>query len=466
MPALSLVGPSNQLRALKSDAQRTVNWMPTQIESGTGKGGSAGYLKQIPGLRLLGNFGGPARGLKTARGQLYGVFGNTLKLISSAWTGTGKGAIGTSSGPVDMAANETQLCVVDGGGYVLDLDTSAFTSLSSPFPGSVRIGVLDGYGIASAAGTRQFSISGAEDFTSWDGLDFATAEGSTGSIIGFIVKHREILFLKELTGEVWNDVGGADFPLARNDGANIEVGCCAPQSLQKIGGVAFWLGRDENGTGVVFSMQAYSPQRISTHPLEEKLSGIEDLSGSTAFVWHIEGSSHYALNVPGLETTWCYDIAAGIWWEAAEWVGGAYQPWRVTCHAMAYGMHVVGDSSGNLYELDPTYSTNNGDPIIRDRITPHSAMPGMQRTRYGSIQIDCTVGDGLVSGLAAKLMLRYSNDGGRTWSNWRYLTLGSVGQYLARARATMLGVGRDRVWHIRVTDDVRCDVLSAVVNES
>jgi hypothetical protein len=213
-------------------------------------------------------------------------------------------------------------------------------------------------------------------------------------------------------------------------------------------------------------MSAYSPQRISSHALEELLSGIVDLSGATAFTFHIEGQTQYVLNVPGLETTWCYDVAAGIWWEAAEWVNGAYEPWRPTCHAVCYGKHIMGDADGNLYQLDPTYNTFNGDPIVRERITPHSTTPSLGRIRYGSIQIDCRVGDGISGGSQATMMLRYSSDGGQTWGNWRYLSLGAIGQYTARARATMLGADRDRVWALRVTDDVRCDVLAAVVNES
>ncbi|MGK3946812.1 hypothetical protein ABK046_51665, partial [Streptomyces caeruleatus] len=78
-------------------------------------------------------------------------------------------------------------------------------------------------------------------------------------------------------------------------------------------------------------------------------------------------------------------------------------------------------------------------------------------------QIECGVGQGIALGAEAKLMLRYSNDGGKTWGNWRLLSLGKIGEHNARARANMLGAARDRVWHIRVTDDVSCDLLSAVV---
>ena len=157
-------------------------------------------------------------------------------------------------------------------------------------------------------------------------------------------------------------------------------------------------------------------------------------------------------------------MASGVWHERAEWVDGTYAPWRASCHALAYGIHVVGDSSGKLYELSPTASSNAGDVLIRDRITPHNAMPTLERRRYGSLQVDCTVGKGLNGGQAT-LMLRYTDDSGANWSSWRYLSLGRIGEYMARARATMLGAARDRVWHIRVTDDVRCDHLSAVLDE-
>ena len=261
------------------------------------------------------------------------------------------------------------------------------------------------------------------------------------------------------------DVGGVDFPLARNDGANIETGLIAPHSLQKVAGSAFWLGQDAKGEGIVFSMQAYQPIRVSSHALEEQLASVSDLSGAWAWTYHQEGLTFYVLQVPGLSTTWVYELASGTWHERAEWVDGDYQPWRASCHALAYGVHVVGDSSGQLYELSPTASSNAGDVLIRDRITPHNAMPTLERRRFGSLQVDCTVGLGITEGAQATLMLRYSDNSGASWSNWRYLTLGAVGEYLARARATMLGAARDRVWHIRVTDDVRCDLLSAVLDE-
>lgn len=466
MSALPLVGPSYALRSGKADCERTINYMPVLIESGNGKGGATGYLKQVPGLSLLADLGAELRGLYVARDVLYAVAGAALYEVSSSYVLVNRGTLLSTSGVVGFAENNTQLAVCDGPNlHVLDLDSHAFSTNPANWLGSKRIDVIDGYGVFVEPSSNQFYLSANQDFKTIDPLDFASAEGSTGEIAAHIVKHREVLLLKKKTGEVWYDAGGADFPLARNDGANIEIGCAAVFSLQKKGGVAFWLGRDETGSAAVFSMSAYQPQRISNHALEEALEGVADLSGATAFAYSQEGLSFYVLQVPGLSTTWVYEVTSGQWHERAEWVDGDYQPWRATCYAYAYGRHLVGDSSGFVYELDPLKNTNNGDALIRERITPHMALPGLNRFRIGSLQVDCDVGVGLPSGQKAQMMLRYSDDGGKTWGNWRYLTLGNVGQYKARARATMLGSARDRVWHIRVTDDVTCNLLAAVVNE-
>lgn len=464
MPSLPLTGPSSQLRA-GVDLQRTVGWIPVRVESGDGKGGVQAYLKQQPGLTQLADLGAELRGLFVAADVLYAVAGAKLYRIGSDWTITELGPLSSLSGIVDGAANETQLCIVDGlYGYCLDLATSTLTQLSGNWRGSTRVDVLDGYGVFADPDTAQFYLSGNQDFTVFDALDFASAEGSTGAIIGHIVKHRELLLLKQTTGEVWIDAGGVDFPLVRNDGANIETGLVAAHTLQKVAGDAFWLGRDDRGSGIVFRMSAYQPIRCSSHALEEALTAVDDLSGAWAFTYHQEGLTYYVMQVPGLSTTWVYELASGLWHERAEWVNGTYQPWRARVHALAYGKHVVGDSAGKIYELDVNANTNAGDVLLRERITPHAAMPSLQRRRFGSMQIDCTVGKGL-SGGQATMMLRYSDTSGASWSNWRYLSLGRIGQYLARARATMLGSARDRVWCIRCTEDVRVDVLAAVVDE-
>lgn len=467
MPSLPLAGPSSQLRAYKSESRRVVNWMPVLIESGTGKGGQSAYLKQVPGKVAKVTLGSSLRGAFVAREVLYVVAGPKFYRIASDWTATELGTLSSSSGPVDFADNTTQLCIVDGAyGYVYDLDAGTFAAIGANWPGSSRVATVDGFGVYCEPGTEQFFVTDNQDFSLIDALSYASAEGTTGNIVAHIVKHRELLILKERTGEIWysSGGGGADFPFARNDGAALEFGCAATHSLQKMAGTAFWLSKDENGSATVSAMSAYSPQRVSSHALEEALSSVADLSSAYAFTYQQEGLSFYVLQVPGLSSTWVYELASGVWHERGEWVNGAYAPDLATCHAYAYGVHIVGGSDGVLYQLDPTVSTSAGNELVRDWISPHNAQPNAARMRFGSLQVDCEVGEGL-AGADAKLMLRYSNDGGKVWSNWRYLTLGEIGRYQARARATMLGSAKDRVWNIRVSDAVQCNPVAVLVDE-
>lgn len=461
MPALQLAGPSNQPRSLLPDAERTVNWYPQPIEA-TGKGGSTFYLKQVPGLTKVVNALGSVSAMTVARQKLYVVAAGKLYLIGSDWSATLLGYVSLQA--YFTAVNNTQIALASVDSLsVWDLDSSSMSHVTNNFSGCTGFDNLDGFGVFSEPNSATFFITANQDFTSIEALDFATAEGSNGNIVGLIVKNREVHFLKEATTEIWYDSGQA-FPLIRNDGANIETGLAAQRTLCKSGGVAFWLGKDAGGSSIVFAMSAYSPQRISTHALEEALRGVGDVSVATAFVYHQDGSTFYVLNVPGLTTTWVYDVGTQLWHERAELVNGVYSQWRPTAHAFCYGFNLVSDSLGNIYKLDPTVNTNAGDVIARDRITPHQSIPGLTRTRFGSIQIDCEVGQGL-SGVNAQLMLRYSDNGAKSWSNWRLMSLGNIGEFMTRCRATMLGSARDRVWHLRVTDNVRCDVRAAIVNE-
>ena len=422
--------------------------MPVRVESGTGKGGAQSYLKQCAGLTLLASVGQNVRGLCVARDRLFAVTEDRLLEVASDWTTTDRGYI--SPGDVEMAANNTQLGIVTGDDlFVFDLDSNGMSNNPANWQGSASIEMLDGYGVFIIPNSSQFYLSANQDLTSFDGLQFASVESAAGNLVSVLFKHRELVFLKSTSGETWYDAGASDFPLARNDSAYIGVGCAARATLRRVNDVAYWLGRDGEGTAVVFGMPGYAPQRISSHALEEQLSSVTDLSTARAWTYHQEGLSFYVLNVPGLETTWVYEVASGIWHERGEWNNG-WSQWRATSHAVAFGKHIVADNAGNLYELSPSANTYGASPMVRDWISPHAAVPQMAVQRFGSFEVLCDVGGGASDGSAAHMLFRYSNDGGKTWTAWQQLSLGAIGQFKARARATMLGSARDRVWNFRV----------------
>lgn len=65
---------------------------------------------------------------------------------------------------------------------------------------------------------------------------------------------------------------------------------------------------------------------------------------------------------------------------------------------------------------------------------------------------------------APEIMLRWSDDGGHTWSNEHWRPMGKVGEYGTRVIWRRLGMTtklRDRVYEISGTDPVEINIMGA-----
>jgi hypothetical protein len=121
----------------------------------------------------------------------------------------------------------------------------------------------------------------------------------------------------------------------------------------------------------------------------------------------------------------------------------------------------VGDwENGNLYQLDQNNYTDNGDEIRRLRRAPH-LISDYQRQYFHELQIHFQPGVGLSDGSAPQAMLRWSDDGGSTWSNEHWSSIGVQGAYQNRAIWRRLGQARDRIFEVVVTDPVKAVITAA-----
>ena len=57
--------------------------------------------------------------------------------------------------------------------------------------------------------------------------------------------------------------------------------------------------------------------------------------------------------------------------------------------------------------------------------------------------------------------MQFSDDGGHTWSNEHWTSMGLIGQTKARALWRRLGSSRDRVFKTTITDPVRVTLIGA-----
>ena len=78
--------------------------------------------------------------------------------------------------------------------------------------------------------------------------------------------------------------------------------------------------------------------------------------------------------------------------------------------------------------------------------------------------ISLAIDEPTVVGANPQLMLRWSDDGGHTWSNEHWVSIGKIGEYYRRAIWRRLGMTlklRDRVYEVSGTDPVKIAIMGA-----
>lgn len=462
-----ILGQSYVARSLNAAANRMVNLFPESLTEGK----EAAWLQRAPGLRLLATVGsGPIRGLWAFGGFGYVVSGSELYRIDTSWSSTLLGSV-SGTGPVSMADNGTQLFVAcNPDGYIYNAATGVLSPITDPdFPGAVTVGYLDGYFVFNEPNSQRLWITALLDGTQIDALDFASAEGNADNIVGIIVDHREVWVFGKTTVEVWNNTGDTDFPLQRIAGAFNEIGCASPYSIAKLDNGLFWLGADARGRGMIYRANGYTGTRVSTHAVEWQIQSYGDISDAVAYTYQQDGHSFYVITFPSASKTWVYDVATSMWHERASGNDNQYRH-RSNCQ-MSFGDEVVvGDYvDGRVYALDLDVYADDG--AIQKWLRSWRALPpranDLRRTSHHQMQLDCQSGvglDGVTQGTDPQVMLRWSDDGGHTWSNEHWASMGRIGVTQTRVIWRRLGTTsklRDRVYEISGTDPVKIAIMGA-----
>jgi hypothetical protein len=464
---IPLIGPAYRSRSLNVQADRMINLYPEVTEK------KVTALMPTPGLETWVDLGvaSPIRGQFVAGGYLWAVCGSSLYRVTQSGVKTLIGSV-AGSGPVGMAENGQQLMIGAGDyGYIVTLSSSTLAAISdADFPGADWVTYMDGCFIVGRFGTPSFYKSALYDGTSWDALDFASAEGMPDDVVIGLADHRELWLFGEQSTEPFTDTGAADFPYERINGAYMEHGIAAAYSAAKIDNSVFWLGADDKGQGMVWRAQGYAPQRISTHAIEYAINSYSVISDAIAYTYQADGHTFYVLTFPTANATWVYDAATQMWHERAyrNPTTGQQERHRGVNHTFFAGYHVIGDhSNGKLYRLRNDISTDAGDAIRRERVV---GLPGKDNERVSipSLELLCETGIGLASGQGSdpQAMLQISKDGGHTWGPERWRSMGAIGEYGKRVIWNRNGEARRPVLRIAVTDPVPVAWIALSVRDS
>ncbi len=467
------VGPAYTHQALQVSAQTCVN---LYLESTENMGKAPFILLPTPGYTEFAdvtNGVGGTRGLfYSTQGKLYAVRGQSISEVSSTGIVINLGSLDTTTGPVSIAENNSQVMITDGiFGYILNKTTNVLTKITdSNFPTPGFVIYQDGYFIVNDVDTNQFFLSQPNDGLLWTPITFVSAEGSPDIVSKITSTNGQLWVFGDSSYEVWYDAGDSLFPYQRIPGSFNSIGLLAINSVAVILNTVFFLGGNKDGFGIVYMSNGYQVQQISTYPIEREIANFGSPDDAIGFTYQQDGHYFYVLSFQNGNKTWVYDINQKVWHNRTSYneTTGVQQRWNALYQVFAFNKNLVGDyATGQIWELSTNIYTENGSPILRERTAPVlSDNEDYKVLFYKSLELDFQKGIGLITGQGSdpQVMMQFSDDGGMTWSNEYWASMGQIGQYSARAKWNRLGKSQFRCFRIRISDPVRTVIIGASVD--
>lgn len=314
--------------------------------------------------------------------------------------------------------------------------------------GASSVCCFRGYVIASEAGTDQVFVRVPGD-TTWVALSFISAEYAPDKVIAVRRLGEQLWLLGQSSSEAWALNDSATPPLAPYGGLVFDYGCRARDAAVSLPSALIWV---DNACEVRMTTGG-EPQVISDHGLSEQIRQVS--AGDLRASWYKkDGHVFYALTLQG-DTTWVYDLTTRQWARRST-LGYSYS--RISQFATLGDTVLAANSVANeIYKLDADRRDDAGDAFPVEFTAFAEVLEG--KVPCANLELICEVGNAPWSGTGSDpvISMRYSDDGGKSWSRWRDRSLGLAGQSRKRVRWNALGTisaPYGRIFHFRVTDPV------------
>jgi hypothetical protein len=402
---------------------------------------------------------GVNRGMITLGTNIYAMLGTSVTRVNAAGNRT---VVGTIAGTerVLMARNDKttpQIAIITADGEPYIVESNAVTALSDadlPAPNSctylnqkIIFGIPDGRFFWSA-------VAEASDISS---LDFATAEGNPDGLVRAIAHLQELWLFGDESIEVWYDNGDG---FTRRGGTVVPKGCLNKHTVAQLDLDIMWVGNDF----VVYVARGYQPSRISHHGVERSIRETADKSTINAWSYFRDGSAFYVLSGP--DWTWRFNRTTQKWTRRFSYNSGR---WVADGAVQQNDEWIIGSADDDgLYRMSADAYDENGTRMVwRVRTKPVHAFPN--QISIDRLYCDFVTGVGRnVSDAGAsnpQVGLRWSDDGGHTWSNQLLRSLGTIGKRNVRVTWENLGITSPsgRIFELEASGPhIRCLMYSAM----
>lgn len=292
--------------------------------------------------------------------------------------------------------------------------------------------------------------------TAPDPLNFASAERFPDPIVSIGIISDEIWFIGTDSVEVWQPTGDIDAPYTRINGRSFLNGCVDDLSLVTTYYQSYpcliWVTDKREvvlGQGV--------PTKISNIAVEEKLR-----NGTNFRAWAFRAAKNDFYVVTTDETTLVFDLTKKTWavWDSYERVN-----WRAHLGIQYKDKTYAGDLlTGTVWILGDG-DADAGTSIIRE-VSGFVNLSGNQEPCYNvNVRVNSGWSPSYVDEYPVEL--RWSDDGGFTWSSYREQFFGFKGDYdkdiTFRSLGNMSRPGRE--FEVRFSAPVSFRLDYATMNE-
>lgn len=332
------------------------------------------------------NFGGGI--FQDGTGNVYYTFGGVTYEYHNPTTPLINWGVQTTYIPVcyDFILGGKPGTVVQNGAsaYLIDLTqtvTGPFHTIDSNYPTFTNLGFsyLDGTlyvmqttmtstgGGATIYGSK---INSVDTATSWDPLNFITAQMTPEGGQRLAKQLGYVVALKNASTEFFYDAGNATgSPLAPAENLFFTMGCADPNTVQKIGDILVWLSLNRNGEYQVVYMENTRPKVISTEPVERILNNTTYVSNHV-YSWYLVTGGHtfYGLTLKDRNITLVYDFGENMWYQWTD-TNGNYLPFVSVTGGGGLPFLAQHETNGSIYIWSTNYnadymaSGNNGISI-------------------------------------------------------------------------------------------------------
>lgn len=453
-----VVGPTYTSQSLPVSAQVTRGFYIEKNESSE----NPYNLSPFPGLTLFTTAGTKNRGLGVYNGELYAVSDSSLYKIAVDATVTNIGGV-TGATRCILKEDLSNLVITTGVSKPYSYDGTTLTlGTDTDLPNAATVTYIKNRVVYDGSGANvAFADLGAP--LSVNSANITSADSTAGDVQAVIAFNDQLFVFKKDSIIPYYNIGTGNPPYRPiQNSTNTKLGLKAIHSLSFNYRSLYFLGSDL----MVYRIGGLQAEPIGNGSIGQAIRGYSNPDQAWGVCLEFDNQYFYMLTFPN-HATWLFNEGAG-WTNLAYGTEGA--PHLIYDYVKCYDKHLVSDRrNGNIYELDFSNYTDNGDSIDKQRDTikisgKELGFPGKEIV-MNRLELVVETGVGLISGQGSdpRIMMSYSDDGGRTWSSEQWSYLGVMGSftYSQNPSWTDLGSFHERMFRFRVSDPVKVVIISA-----